>query len=226
MKKIGLLGLTLLSVATLSACSSSKTDNKNTSSSSSVEQTTSSTSETIASSTSVDETKKAVRAVYDSVVVGDLMNNGEGGTTKDTVVNAYGNPASTSTTSINGMNVEQVTWIGNGNATGITVSIQFINNNATSKMISGFQFSRDSKIGLTEFNNLTTGTSYNDVVNTLGEPDTTSESLISGSKSVTANWITGIKGNVGANFVLQFTNDSLTSKSQSCLLYTSPSPRD
>ncbi|MGF0100197.1 DUF3862 domain-containing protein [Streptococcus alactolyticus] len=217
MKKIGLLGLTLLSVATLSACSSSKTDNKNTSSSSSVEQTTSSTSETIASSTSVDETKKAVRAVYDSVVVGDLMNNGEGGTTKDTVVNAYGNPASTSTTSINGMNVEQVTWIGNGNATGITVSIQFINNNATSKMISGFQFSRDSKIGLTEFNNLTTGTSYNDVVNTLGEPDTTSESLISGSKSVTANWITGIKGNVGANFVLQFTNDSLTSKSQSGL---------
>lgn len=217
MKKIGLLGLTLLSVATLSACSSSKTDNKNTSSSSSVEQTTSSTSETTASSTSVDETKKAVRAVYDSVVVGDLMNNGEGGTTKDTVVNAYGNPASTSTTSINGMNVEQVTWIGNGNATGITVSIQFINNNATSKMISGFQFSRDSKIGLTEFNNLTTGTSYNDVVNTLGEPDTTSESLISGSKSVTANWITGIKGNVGANFVLQFTNDSLTSKSQSGL---------
>src|SRR5699024_9473052 len=174
-------------------------------------------SETIASSTSVDETKKAVRAVYDSVVVGDLMNNGEGGTTKDTVVNVYGNPASTSTTSINGMNVEQVTWIGNGNATGITVSIQFINNNATSKMISGFQFSRDSKIGLTEFNNLTTGTSYNDVVNTLGEPDTTSESLISGSKSVTANWITGIKGNVGANFVLQFTNDSLTSKSQSGL---------
>lgn len=217
MKKIGLLGLTLLSVATLSACSSSKIDNKNTSSSSSVEQTTSSTSETTASSTSVDETKKAVRAVYDSVVVGDLMNNGEGGTTKDTVLNAYGNPASTSTTSINGMNVEQVTWIGNGNATGITVSIQFINNNATSKMISGFQFSRDSKIGLTEFNNLTTGTSYNDVVNTLGEPDTTSESLISGSKSITANWITGIKGNVGANFVLQFTNDSLTSKSQSGL---------
>ena len=217
MKKIGLLGLTLLSVATLSACSSSRTDNKNTSSSSSVEQTTSSKSETTASSTSVDETKKAVRDVYDSVVVGDLMNNGEGGTTKDTVVNAYGNPASTSTTSINGMNVEQVTWIGNGNATGITVSIQFINNNATSKMISGFQFSRDSKIGLTEFNNLATGTSYVDVVNTLGEPDTTSESLISGSKSVTANWITGIKGNVGANFVLQFTNDSLTSKSQSGL---------
>jgi len=217
MKKIGLLGLTLLSVATLSACSSSKTDNKNTSSSSYVEQTTSSKSETTASSTSVDETKKAVRDVYDSVVVKDLMNNGEGGTTKDTVVNAYGNPASTSTTSINGMNVEQDTWIGNGNATGITVSIQFINNNATSKMISGFQFSRDSKIGLTEFNNLATGTSYADVVNTLGEPDTTSESLISGSKSVTANWITGIKGNVGANFVLQFTNDSLTSKSQSGL---------
>ena len=45
-------------------------------------------------------------------------------------------------------------------------------------MISGFQFSRDSKIGLTEFNNLATGTSYADVVNTLGEPDTTSESLI------------------------------------------------
>lgn len=221
MKKIGLLGLTLLSVATLSACSSAKTDNKNTSSSSSVEQTASSTTETAtsssSSSTSTEETKKAVRSVYDSVVVGDLMNNGEGGTTKDTVINAYGNPASTSTTSLNGMNVEQVTWIGNGNATGITVSIQFINNNATSKMISGFQFSRDSKIGLTEFNNLTTGTSYNDVVNTLGEPDTTSESLISGSKSVTANWITGIKGNVGANFVLQFTNDSLTSKSQSGL---------
>ncbi|MCF2566559.1 DUF3862 domain-containing protein [Streptococcus pasteurianus] len=209
MKKIGLLGLTLLSVATLSACSSSKTDNKNTSSSSSVEQTT--------SSTSAEETKKAVRSVYDSVVVGDLMNNGEGGTTKDTVVNAYGNPASTSTTSINGMNVEQVTWIGNGNATGITVSIQFINNNATSKMISGFQFSRDSKIGLTEFNNLANGTSYADVVNTLGEPDTTSENLISGSKSVTATWVTGIKGNVGANFVLQFTDDSLTSKSQSGL---------
>lgn len=219
MKKIGLLGLTLLSVATLSACSSSTTDNKTTSSSSSVEQTTSSTSETTtsSSSTSAEETKKAVRDIYDAVVIGDLMNNGEGGTTKDSVINAYGNPASTSTMSVNGMNVEQVTWIGSGNATGITVSIQFIENNATNKIISGFQFTRDAKIGLTEFNNLATGTSYTDTVNSLGEPDTTSESLISGSKMVTASWVSGIKGSVGANFVLQFTNDSLTNKSQSGL---------
>lgn len=219
MKKFSLFGITLLSIAVLGACSNNSSSNSeastSASSSSTTEQVTEST--TTSSSTDAEETKKAVREVYDSVVIGDLMNNGEGGTTKDAVISSYGNPASTSTMSVNGMNVEQVTWIGNGNAAGITVSIQFINNNATNKMISGFQFTRDAKIGLTEFNNLATGISYTDAVNSLGEPDTTSESLISGSKMVTASWVSGIKGSVGANFVLQFTNDSLTSKSQSGL---------
>lgn len=218
MKKKSLVAIAILGIGllTTAACSNDNTKPTVSSSSSKVtqSQTETSTNQSTSTSTSSEETRKAIRTAFDNILVGDLMSSGQGGTSKDDVVKTYGTPASTSTMAVNGMNVEQLTWMGSGDASGITISIQFINSLATNKMISGYQFSRNASIGLTEFNNLTTGASYSDVVKTFGEPDTYTESLTNGQKLVVAGWITGIKGTVGANFNAQFTNDQLTTKSQ------------
>lgn len=211
MKKIALFGVTLLASFTLVACSSNQST-ETTSSSSATEQVTDS-----GSTNNSNEQKTELRTSFDAIVVGDLMNNGEGGSTKESVIKALGDANSTSTTSVNGLNVEQLSWLGNGATAGTTITIQFINNNVTSKAITGFQFAREAKIGLTEFNSLADGISYADAINTLGEPDSVSESLIAGSKSITASWVTGVKGNLGSNIALQFMNDSLTTKAQSGL---------
>lgn len=203
----------MLSVLALTACSGNQST-ETTSSSSTTEQVADSSS----SANNSNEQKTELRKAFDAIVVGDLMNNGEGGSTKDSVIEALGNANSTSTTSVNGLNVEQLSWLGYGATSGTTITIQFINNNVTSKAITGFQFAREAKIGLTEFNNLADGISYADAVNTLGEPDSVSESLIAGSKSITASWVTGVKGNLGSNIALQFMNDSLTTKAQSGLI--------
>lgn len=211
---LAVLGLTLL---VTTACSNDNVKQKQSSNKISKvakSNNESTTNQTTAASISPEETQKAIRTAFDNITVGDLMNSGQGGTSKDDVLKTYGNPASTSTMAVNGMNVEQVTWSGSGDASGITISIQFVNNSVTNKMISGYQFTREAKIGLTKFNELANGAFYTDVVKSFGEPDTYSESLTNSQKMVTAGWTSGIKGSIGANFNAQFTNDQLTTKSQ------------
>ncbi len=53
------------------------------------------------------------------------------------------------------------------------------------------------------------------MVSKFGEPDSLSEMIINGETTLTAIWLTGVKGGLGANVTLQFTNGQLMSKMQS-----------
>lgn len=201
---------------TLVACASNTNNSKQ---STEQKQTASKIEKSTSDSTveNTNETKRAIRTSFDSIKVGDLMNSGQGGTSKDDAIKLFGNPASTTNTNINGKNIEQVTWIGNGSASGISISIQFIDGFATNKSIAGYNFARKATKGLTDFNNIQDSSNYSQLIEIFGEPDTYSESLTNGQKMIVAGWTSGLKGSIGANFNAQFTNDVLTTKSQSGL---------
>ena len=150
----------------------------------------------------------AFRKAFDNINVGDLMSNGDGGTTLDDVEKVLGKPSSTSTTTIQGIETKSYIWV-KGTT---TITVQFSNNNVVSKHIAGFKFSRASKFNLDAYNSLADGSSYEDVVNEYGEPDGLSEMIIGGNKEVTATWAAK-----GGTATLQFTNDGLVSKAQTGL---------
>lgn len=174
---------------------------------------TSSTSENNSSSSSNNKVitqNDAFRKAFDNIAVGDLMNHGDGGTTLDTVEKALGKPSATSTTTIQGIETKNYIW----SKGGVSITVVFNGDQAVSKHITGFKFSRAPKFNLDAYNSLEDGSSYEDVVSKYGEPDGLSEMIIGGNKNVTATWATGTKG---GTITLEFTNDSLVSKAQSSL---------
>lgn len=152
----------------------------------------------------------ALRKAFDNITVGDLMNHGDGGTTLDTVEKALGKPSATSATTVQGIETKNYIW----SKGGVSITVAFNGDQAVSKHITGFKFSRAPKFDLDTYNSLEDGSLYDDVVSKYGEPDGLSEMIIGGNKNVTATWATGTKG---GTITLEFTNDSLVSKAQSGL---------
>lgn len=152
----------------------------------------------------------ALRKAFDNITVGDLMNHGDGGTTLDTVEKALGKPSATSATTVQGIETKNYIW----SKGGASITVAFNGDQAVSKHITGFKFSRAPKFDLDTYNSLEDGSLYDDVVSKYGEPDGLSEMIIGGNKNVTATWATGTKG---GTITLEFTNDSLVSKAQSGL---------
>lgn len=138
------------------------------------------------------------------------MNHGDGGTTLDTVEKALGKPSATSATTVQGIETKNYIW----SKGGVSITVAFNGDQAVSKHITGFKFSRAPKFDLDTYNSLEDGSLYDDVVSKYGEPDGLSEMIIGGNKNVTATWATGTKG---GTITLEFTNDSLVSKAQSGL---------
>lgn len=152
----------------------------------------------------------ALRKAFDNITVGDLINHGDGGTTLDTVEKALGKPSATSATTVQGIETKNYIW----SKGGVSITVAFNGDQAVSKHITGFKFSRAPKFDLDTYNSLEDGSLYDDVVSKYGEPDGLSEMIIGGNKNVTATWVTGTKG---GTITLEFTNDSLVSKAQSGL---------
>lgn len=152
----------------------------------------------------------ALRKAFDNITVGDLVNHGDGGTTLDTVEKALGKPSATSATTVQGIETKNYIW----SKGGVSITVAFNGDQAVSKHITGFKFSRAPKFDLDTYNSLEDGSLYDDVVSKYGEPDGLNEMIIGGNKNVTATWATGTKG---GTITLEFTNDSLVSKAQSGL---------
>lgn len=206
MIKKTLLASTLVMVSLgLVACSNSKpsTENKTTSSVSSSKK--QSSSETISSN-------KEYRTKFDKIKVGELSQNGAGGSTLKEVEAMLGKPESTTSAKVATYKVKSETW----NKDGVTIVAQTIDNKVVSKNITGFKWSvnRPEKLTLKAFNSLKDGESYTTITNKFGEPDSLNESLMLGKKNTVATWLTGVKG---TSAVLTFDNDKLTSKTQTDL---------
>ncbi|QNQ83700.1 DUF3862 domain-containing protein [Lactobacillus sp. PV037] len=157
---------------------------------------------------------KELRQKFNKIKVGDLAQEGQGGSTLTNVEKLLGVPSSTSSSTTNGIKVKDETFV-KGN---VTIVIQTINNNVVSKDISGFKFSsRPTKITLATFNKVKDGSSYETIVKQFGEPDSLNESLIMGTKNLTGTWLTGVKGDATASATFVFNNNRLESKNQTDL---------
>lgn len=196
-------GLALLGLS-LSACSSNSSSKGNS------EKTTQQSKKN-----EVISQNKELREKFDQIKVGNFLSQGEGGSTTDEVKQLLGNPTSTTTTSSNGVKVKQLTWTKGA----VTVAIQTLDSNKViSKEITGFKFGkRDEKLTLGEFDNIADGSTYQSIVDKYGEPDGLHEANVAGTKITNAVWLTGIKGDDGANATLSFENDKLSSKTQTKL---------
>lgn len=190
-------------------------NNKGKSSSESTEKTAVSKTDKTSASTSKKESGKITRADFDSIKLGDLMQSGNGGAKLDELKTKFGKPSSTSSSTTNGIKTDIVTWTNVEGGWGANVIVSFTDGNAFSKNLTGFKLNRKQKISLADFEALQNGMKYSDFTAKYGDPDYYNESLIGGQKTVTAGYTSGVKGDLGANFNVTFTNDALSGKSQS-----------
>lgn len=170
---------------------------------------------TVAASSSKKDDGKITRKQFDAIKIGDLMSQATDGATVDELKQQFGEPKSTSSSTTQGIKTDILTWTNVEGGFGANVIVSFTDNHAFGKNITGFKFNRDKKISLDDFNSLADGTSYSDVVSKFGEPDGYNETLIGDQKTVITSYMSGVKGDLGANFNVTFTNDKVSGKSQS-----------
>lgn len=156
---------------------------------------------------------KELRNKFDKIKIGDLMQQGKGGDTEKSIEKLLGKPNSTNSEKTDGIKTSGATWVDKN----ITITVAYVNHNAISKQITGFKWSgREKKLTLKAYNAIKNGVSYESVIKKYGEPDGLDESLIMGKKTITATWLTGVKGD-NPTVTLTFTNNKLTGKSQTAL---------
>lgn len=167
------------------------------------------------SSSSKKDDGKITRAQFDAIKIGDLMKGAEGGATIDQLKQEFGEPSSSSSDTTNDVKTDLLTWDNVQGGFGANIIVSFTNGKAFGKNLTGFKLSRKQKIDLAAFNSWQNGMKYADFTAKYGQPDYYDESLIGGSKTVTAGYTSGVKGDFGATFNVTFTNDALSGKTQS-----------
>jgi hypothetical protein len=206
-KKVALISAVVIAGLSLSACSSSNNENSSAKS----------TQTSKKKSNSVDKTisqNKELRSKFDKIKVGDLMSQGKGGDTEKQVKALLGSPNSTTSSKTEGIKTSGASWTKGK----VTITVAYVDKHAISKMITGFKWAgRPAKLDKKSFDAIADGSTYKSVIKKYGEPDGLDESLIMGKKTVSATWLTGVKGDTGANAVLTFTNNKLTDKTQTDL---------
>ncbi|AXH04282.1 DUF3862 domain-containing protein [Lactiplantibacillus plantarum] len=166
-------------------------------------------------SAKTDNSGKITRSQFDSIKIGDLMNNAQGGDTLDSLKKKFGKPQSTSSDTTNGVKTDVVTWTNVAGGFGANVIVSFTDNHAYDKNLTGYKLSRKQNIKLSDFESFNNGMKYSDFTAKWGQPDYYNESLINGSTTIIAGYTSGVKGGLGANFNVTFTNGALSGKTQS-----------
>lgn len=206
-KKVALISAAVIAGLSLSACSSSNNENSSAKSIQTSKKKSSSVDKIISQN-------KELRSKFDQIKVGDLMSKGKGGDTEKQVKALLGSPNSTTSSKTEGIKTSGASWTKGK----VTITVAYVDKHAISKMITGFKWTgRPAKLDKKAFDAIADGSTYESVIKKYGEPDGLDESLIMGKKTVAATWITGVKGDTGANAVLTFTNNKLTDKTQTDL---------
>ncbi|MFC6176204.1 DUF3862 domain-containing protein [Companilactobacillus huachuanensis] len=141
--------------------------------------------------------------------------NESSGTPIATVQRLLGKPSSTSTSTANNAKTEINTWnnIENGDL-GSNLTVNFVNGHAISKAISGLKVVRSEKLGLDAYSSVQNGMQEDTILTNVGKPNGYSESFNSDKTSKSYTYSSGVSGNTGANFVVNFTNGTVSGKSQ------------
>jgi len=141
--------------------------------------------------------------------------NETSGTPIKTVQRLLGKPSSTSTSTTNNAKTEVNTWnnIENGEL-GSSLKVTFANGHAIAKAISGLKAVRSEKLGLDAYSSVQNGMEESTVLTNVGKPNGYSESFSSDKTSKSFTYSSGVSGSTGANFVVNFTNGTVSGKSQ------------
>lgn len=207
LKKVALTSAVVIAGLSLSACSSSNNE-------SSSAKSTQTSKKKSSSADKIISQNKELRSKFDQIKVGDLMSKGKGGDTEKQVKALLGSPNSTTSSKTEGIKTSGASWTKGK----VTITVAYVDKHAISKMITGFKWTgRPAKLDKKAFDAIADGSTYESVIKKYGEPDGLDESLIMGKKTVSATWLTGVKGDTGANAVLTFTNNKLTDKTQTDL---------
>lgn len=210
-KKVLAVAATLLaSTLVLAACGSSNSGSSSKSSSSKTEKVEKSSSSK-ESSSSKTETAKVDRAGYDAIKIGDLMKQGEGGDTLEALKTKFGAPASSTTSTTNGVKTDIMGWTNVDGLAGATMSVSFVSDKAVSKAISKLNADRPKDITLATYNGINAGAKYEDVNKQIGEPNSLTETNVAGHTTVIAVYL---NKDITSYASLSFTSGVLATKTQ------------
>lgn len=133
----------------------------------------------------------------------------------ETLQNLFGKYASSSDSTIGDVQATSYTWkkIAHGDLRASLI-VGFVNNHAISKSISGLKVKRNKKITLDLYNQIQNGQSEQDVINLLGKPNGYSETSVENTASKVYSYTSDVKGEIGANIVITFTDGAVSSKNQ------------
>ncbi|MGO2084158.1 DUF3862 domain-containing protein [Vagococcus sp.] len=163
-----------------------------------------------------NESSNDLLADFNNIQIGDIMDNGNGGTSMADIKSKFGEPSSTSETNIEGHKAELATWTGLKGAGMVSaLSVSFSNDSAVSKNITGLKTEKREKVTLEQVNNVKTDGSFTkeQAIREFGEPDSISISNVGGDTIEMLSWSKNVNGDIGANFNISFTNDKATTKS-------------
>ena len=161
-----------------------------------------------------------LKATYDKINVGDIMNSGEGGSTEDEVKAILGEPASSSTTDIQGISTTTLSWTNvKGGDLLASITVSFSDGKAASKSVSGLKVAKHDKVTADQVNNIATDGSYSEeqARKDLGDPTGITSTNINGEKNDTLIWMKNLDGDLGATVTVSFSNGNAISKSSSGL---------
>ncbi|WP_265487135.1 DUF3862 domain-containing protein [Lactobacillus sp. PV012] len=195
-RKIFTIILSLGIAVGLTACGNSKNNSTN-------------STQSTASTTSNNSLEK-LRKNYAKIQVGELSQFGNGGTSLQKTKQLLGTPSSQNDTQIHNIDVTSYIW----KQGKTTITIQFLNNHAVTKNITGFKWNRSTtNFTLKDYKALKNGDTYASIVQKYGEPDLVNENRIVNTITYTAMWLTGVKGQ-NASVTLIFHDNKLTSKTE------------
>lgn len=163
------------------------------------------------------ENNSTLKDNFNKIEIGDILSNGEGGTTLEEVKAIFGEPDSTSETNLEGQTAKSLTW---GSPKGgdllSSVVISFSNDKAVSRAVSGLKVPKHDKVSLEQFNAVATDGSFSEekAKQEFGEPTGISDTMVNGQKQSMLTWTNNVNGDAGANFNITFDGGNATSKSQ------------
>lgn len=157
-----------------------------------------------------------VRQNFDKITMANASQEFSGGSNLDSLKGLFGEPTSTSQEQAGDATLDVYNW----QYDNVVVTAKLFNNSTVVKSISTFSYVRDSKITLKMYEDLKNGTSYDNVVKTLGVPDVYSIAVSSDATMTQALWSSNLvtkKGKTGS-LTLNFKNGALENKSQENLI--------
>lgn len=131
--------------------------------------------------------------------------------------NSNSNNSSTTNSSSSSSNSSNKVSLANFNKINLSssnITVNFDNDHAVVKSISGLKVNRSKKIALSDFEAISDGQSQEDIKKKFGEPNGYTITDLANYKSEVWDYTSGIKGSVGANFNITFTDGKVSGKSQ------------